>query len=60
VCSTASSRRAWVAGERFTFADIVAFTTLEFGKPSGIRLQPEQVHLKRWYDQVAARPSARA
>lgn len=52
--------REWVAGERFTFADVVAFTTLDFGKPSGIRLQPEQVHLKRWYDQVAARPSARA
>jgi glutathione S-transferase len=54
------ARRPWIAGERFTFADIVAFTTLDFGKPSGIRLQPDQVHLKRWYEQVAARPSARA
>lgn len=52
--------REWVAGDRFSFADVVAFTTLDFGKPSGIRLQADQVHLKRWYDQVAARPSARA
>ena len=52
--------RAFVAGDRFTLADIVAFTTLDFGKPSGIRLQPEQANLKRWYDAIAARPSAKA
>ncbi|MCP5359319.1 MAG: glutathione S-transferase family protein [Sinobacteraceae bacterium] len=52
--------REWLTGERFTLADIVAFTTLEFGKPSGIRLQPEQVNLKRWYEQVASRASASA
>ena len=52
--------REWLEGGRFSFADIVAFTTLEFGKPSGIRLQPEQRHLSRWHAQVASRPSARA
>lgn len=52
--------REYLAGERFSFADIVAFTTLEFGKPSGIRLQPTQTHLARWHAQIAARPSARA
>jgi glutathione S-transferase len=50
----------YVAGEEFSYADIVAFTTLEFGKPSGIRMQPEQLHLARWHALVAARPSARA
>jgi glutathione S-transferase len=50
----------YMAGDEFSYADIVAFTTLEFGKPSGIRLQPEQVHLARWHAEVAARPSARA
>ncbi|NBO74465.1 MAG: glutathione S-transferase, partial [Gammaproteobacteria bacterium] len=39
---------------------IVAFTTLEFGKPSGIRLQPTQQHLSRWYAAIAARPSSKA
>jgi glutathione S-transferase len=52
--------RPFVAGERFTFADIVAFTTLDFGKPSGIRVAPDQEHLGRWYAAIAARPSARA
>lgn len=53
-------RSAYVAGDRFTFADIVAFTTLEFGKPSDIRVQPAQANLQRWYDEIAARPAAKA
>lgn len=52
--------REFVAGDTFTFADIVAFTTLEFGKPSGIRLQAGQTHLARWHAAIAARPSAKA
>ncbi|MBM4233653.1 MAG: glutathione S-transferase family protein [Gammaproteobacteria bacterium] len=52
--------RPFVAGDSFSFADIVAFTTLEFGKPSGIRLQPTQQHLSRWYAAIAARPSSKA
>lgn len=50
----------YLAGDEFSFADIVAFTTLDFGKPSGIRVHEEQIHLKRWYAEVAARPSAKA
>ena len=52
--------REFIAGDAFSFADIVAFTTLEFGKPAGIRLQAEQVNLARWHALIAARPSARA
>lgn len=51
---------AFIAGERFSFADIVAFTTLEFGKVAGIRPQPTQTHLLRWREAIAARPSAAA
>lgn len=54
------AHREYLAGDRFTFADIVGFTTLEFGKPSGIRLQPGQLGLARWHAAVAARPSAAA
>lgn len=54
------AERPFVAGERFTLADIVAFTTVDFGKPSDIRIRPEQQHIRRWYEQIAARPSARA
>jgi glutathione S-transferase len=52
--------RPFIAGDRFSLADIVGFTTLEFGKPAGIRLQPAQANLARWHAAVAARPSARA
>lgn len=51
---------AYVAGDRYSFADIVAFTTLEFGKPSDIRIQPTQANLRRWYEEIAARPAAKA
>lgn len=51
---------AFMAGERFSLADIVAFTTLEFGKVVGIRPQATQLHLLRWRDTIAARPSAAA
>ena len=52
--------REFLAGDRFSFADIVGYTTLEFGKPSGIRLQEGQDHLRRWHTAIAARPSAKA
>ena len=52
--------REFLAGDRFSFADIVGNTTLEFGKPSGIRLQEGQDHLRRWHAAIAARPSAKA
>ena len=54
------SGREFICGDAFSFADIVAFTTLEFGKPAGIRLQPMQLELSRWHAAIAARPSAKA
>ena len=54
------SRQRFIAGDVFSFADIVAFTTLDFGKPSGISTQETQPHLQRWYAEVGARPSAQA
>ncbi len=55
------SSRAYLAGDRFTVADITAMCAIDFGKPSGIRIDPElHPNLKRWADQVKARPSTRA
>ena len=54
------AERSFIVGDAFSFADIMAFTTLEFGKPSGIRMQPEQQNLVRWHALIAARPSAKA
>lgn len=52
--------REYIAGERFTVADIVALCAVDFGRVSKIKLQPDQKHLARWHGQVSARPSAKA
>lgn len=52
--------RTWIAGERFTLADILLFAFLEFGSSVGQRLDPKLERLGAWYARVAARPSAEA
>jgi glutathione S-transferase len=52
--------REFIARDRFSMADIVAFTSIDFGKPSNLRVTDAQPDLKRWYAAVGARPSARA
>lgn len=52
--------RPWIAGDRFTIADITAFCAIEFArlgkfKPADAGL----VHLAAWRDRVAERPSAK-
>jgi glutathione S-transferase len=49
--------RDFVAGDRFTVADITAFCGIDFGRVSKIRIQEDQANLKRWYDAVKSRPS---
>jgi len=52
----------YVAGERFTIADITAFCALEFAKGL-IRFRPGQegyAHVQAWRDRIAERPSAKA
>lgn len=50
----------FVAGERFTVADITALCAIDFMKPSRIPV-PEQFNsLLRWRAAVSARPSAKA
>ena len=52
--------RKFVAGERFTIADITALVGIDFGRVTGIKISPEQKNLSRWVESVSARPSARA
>lgn len=54
------SNRDWVASDRFTMADVVAYTSIDFGKPSGLRVGVARPALQRWYETIGARPSARA
>jgi glutathione S-transferase len=71
VCSKAAEARlAWldgvlaerefIAGPRYTIADITALCGVDFGRVSKIRIQPEHTHLARWHAAVSARPSAKA
>ncbi len=55
-------KQAYVAGDRFTIADITAFCALEFGRGL-IKFKPGAEgfhHLQAWRDKVAERPSAAA
>jgi len=57
---TVLAEREFVAGDRFTIADITALCGIDFGRVSKIRIQPEHTHLARWHAAVSARPSAKA
>lgn len=50
----------FLAGERFTVADITAFVTVKFARTVKVEVEGERPNLERWYGQVSARPSANA
>jgi len=54
-------RRPYIAGDRFTVADITALCAIDFGRISDIRIDPATMpNLARWHQTVSARPSAKA
>jgi len=53
--------RPFIAGERFTVADITAMCSLDFARISQIRIDAAaHPNLARWHETVASRPSAKA
>lgn len=54
------SGREFVAGDRYTIADITAMVSLDFCKPARIEIPAEFENLHRWYAAVKTRPSAKA
>ena len=50
----------WLAGERFSLADILLFSFVEFGAMVGQPLDPALANLAVWRTRVAERPSAAA
>lgn len=52
--------RPFIAGERYTIADITALCAVDFARVSKIKIAPEQKNLARWYEAVSSRPSAKA
>ena len=50
----------FIAGESFSIADITALCAIDFGRVVDVRIQDDQENLKRWYQAVSSRPSAKA
>jgi glutathione S-transferase len=55
-----ASGKAWIAGDRFTLADILLFCFLQFGAQVGQPLDPENKNLTAWMDRVTARVAEKA
>jgi glutathione S-transferase len=52
--------RPFVAGGRFTVADITGLVALDFARSARISVPPELANLHRWHEALRARPSAAA
>jgi len=50
--------RDFIAGPKFTLADIMLFCPLDFGTTVGQSLNRDNKNIAAWYDRVKARPSA--
>ena len=54
------AERPFVAGDRFSVADITALVAYDFMKPSKLAVPDNLSHVRRWHADVSARPSAKA
>ena len=52
--------RPFVAGDRFSVADITGLVALDFTRSARIAIPPELTNLTRWHDALRSRPSASA
>jgi glutathione S-transferase len=52
--------RPFIAGERYTIADITALCAIDFGRFAGIDVPAGLTNVQRWYAAVSGRPSAQA
>jgi len=50
----------FMAGDKFSIADITALCAIDFGRVVDLRIGEDQVNLQRWYDQINSRPSIKA
>lgn len=54
------AERPFIAGDRYSMADIIALTTIDFGLFIGVEIPAAASAVREWHARVAARPSARA
>jgi glutathione S-transferase len=52
--------KQFIAGNRFTLADIILFSALDFGVGVGQTINPDLKNMTAWFTRVNARPSASA
>lgn len=52
--------RRYIAGERYTIADITALCAFGLGAIVGLTIPSELQNLTRWHAEISARPSAKA
>ena len=52
--------RRFIAGDRFSVADITGLVGLDFMKPAKLSLPDDLANVRRWHAELAARPSAQA
>ena len=54
------SKRPYIAGDDYSVADITALVAIDFMRVARIQRSPDLKNLDRWYNEVSARPSAKA
>jgi glutathione S-transferase len=52
--------REWLDGERYSIADIVLLTTIDFATFVGVPVPDDLAALRDWHERASARPSAQA
>ncbi len=52
--------REYIAGDRYSIADITALCGIDFAKLIGVEIPASSANLRRWYEHVSNRPSAAA
>jgi len=50
----------FIAGDRYTVADITALCAVDFMKPAKVAVPDDCTNVKRWHADISARPSAKA
>jgi glutathione S-transferase len=51
--------RRYIAGDRYTVADITGMIAVDFMKPAKLAVPDTLTNLKRWHEEVSSRPSAK-
>jgi glutathione S-transferase len=54
------SESEWLAADRLTIADIVAFVGIDFGRMIKLAVPPELQNVGRWAEAMRSRPAAKA